>query len=155
MMRLASRGIGVTMRDDQTSRRRQTTANSTGARNGKDVGPTLVNAEPEHPILAEPWTYELERIDWRPTPAIAESFLDLTFRRGTERRRLRFLSPTQVKVDQGFCGQCCGLAIHDIRSRGWDGVRIEVVNFEASPGITFFAADVVDLDQSEGDDGMQ
>jgi hypothetical protein len=117
---------------------------------GKDVGPADGNAEPQHPILVEPWTYELERIDWRPSPAIAESFLDLTFRRGSERRRLRFLSPTQVKVDQGFCGQSYGLAIHDIRRRGWDGVRIEVVNFEAAPGITFFAADVVDLDQSEG-----
>lgn len=109
-----------------------------------------MDAEPQHPIIDKPWTYELERIDWRPSPMIAESFIDLTFRRGDERRRLRFLSPTQVRVDQGFCGQCSGLAIHDIRKRGWDRVRIEVVNFEQDPGITFLAADVVDLDQSEG-----
>jgi hypothetical protein len=126
-----------------------------GLLTGKDVGPADGNAEPQHPILVEPWTYELERIDWRPSPAIAESFLDLTFRRGSERRRLRFLSPTQVKVDQGFCGQSYGLAIHDIRRRGWDGVRIEVVNFESAPGITFYAADVVDLDQSDSVDGTQ
>jgi hypothetical protein len=114
------------------------------------VRSAVMDVDPQHPIISKPWTYELERIDWRPSPAVAESYIDLTFRQGDERRRLRFLSPTEVKIDQGFCGQCSGLAIHDIRRRGWDRVRIEVVNFEQDPGITFFAADVVDLDQSEG-----
>jgi len=122
-----------------------------GARrlSAKDVRRAVMVAEPQHPIISEPWTYELERIDWRSSRVIADSYIDLTFRRADERRRLRFLSPTQVKVDEGFCGQCLGLAIHDIRSRGWDRVRIEVVNFEQDPGITFFAADVVDLDRLE------
>jgi hypothetical protein len=67
--------------------------------------------EPLHPISSEPWTYELERIDWRPSPAIAASQIDLTSRRGDERRLLRFLSPTEVEIGKGFCGQCFGLAI--------------------------------------------
>jgi hypothetical protein len=107
--------------------------------------------EPNHPIIDEPWTYEIERIDWRPSPVTADSVIDLTFRKGEARRRLRFLSPTSVKVDEGFCGQCFGLAIRDIRGRGWDRVRIEVVNFEQDAGITFYAAAVVDLDRSRGD----
>ena len=113
-----------------------------------------MDAEPQHPILSKPWTYELERVDWRPSPATAETYIDLTFRKGNQRRRLRFLSPTEVEVGKGFCGQCFGLAIHDIRSRGWDGLRIEVVNFEQGPGITFFAAEVIDLDEMEMD-GIQ
>jgi hypothetical protein len=102
--------------------------------------------EPLHPILSAPWTYHLERIDWWPSPLMAKTFIDLTFRKGDEVRRLRFLSPRNVHVDEGFCGQCHGLAIHDIRSRGWDGIAVEVINFEQNPGITFLAAGVVDLD---------
>jgi hypothetical protein len=105
--------------------------------------------EPDHPILSRPWTYHLERIDWRPSPTIAETWIDLTFCKGDERRRLRFIAPTAVEIEKDFRGQCSGLAIRDIRSRGWDGIRIEVVNFEQDPGITFFAADVVDLDDAE------
>jgi hypothetical protein len=79
----------------------------------------------------------------------AKTFVDLTFRKGDEVRRLRFLSPSNVQVDAGFCGQCSGLAIHDIRSRGWDRITVEVRNFEQDPGITFLAASVVDLDAAE------
>ena len=75
--------------------------------------------------------------------------IDLTLRKGDEVRRLRFLSPSQVCIDAGFCGQCSGLAIHDIRSRGWDRITVEVRNVEQNPGITFLAASVVDLDAVE------
>jgi hypothetical protein len=109
--------------------------------------------EPLHPILPAPWTYHLGRIDWWPSPLLAETYIDLTFRKGDEVRRLRFLSPINVRVDEGFCGQCCGLAIHDVRSRGWDGITVEVLNFEQEPGITFLAASVVDLDVAESRSG--
>jgi len=111
--------------------------------------------EPLHPILPRPWTYDLERIDWRPSPLMAETFIDLTFRKGDEVRRLRFVSPSNVRVDEGFCGQCSGLAIHDVRSRGWDGITVEVCNFEQDPGITFLAASVVDLDAAESRSGSE
>ena len=110
---------------------------------------TIVIEEPDHPILPRPWTYDLVQVDWRSTPAIAEGWLDLKFQKGAEQRRLRFLAPTEVQVDRGFMGQPTGLRIVDIRSRGWDRVGIEVLNFEQDPGITFFAADVVDLDEVE------
>jgi hypothetical protein len=109
----------------------------------------MLDDEPMHPILPRPWTYDLERIDWWPSPLTAKTFVDLTFRKGDEVRRLRFLSPSNVQVDAGFCGQCSGLAIHDIRSRGWDRITVEVRNFEQDPGITFLAASVVDLDAAE------
>jgi hypothetical protein len=109
-----------------------------------------VDREPEHDILPRAWTYDLVRIDWRSTPAIAEGWIDLTFQKGGEQRRLRFLAPTEVQVDRGFMGQPTGLRIVDIRSRGWDSVGVEVINFEQDPGITFFAPDIVDLDEVEG-----
>jgi hypothetical protein len=40
--------------------------------------------EPMNPILPRPWTYDLERIDWWPTPLTEETFIDLTFRKGDE-----------------------------------------------------------------------
>ena len=109
-----------------------------------------MEAEPLHPILPQSWTYELVRVDWLPSPRIRDTHIDLTFHKEGRFRRLRFVSPSCVQVDRGFCGQCSGLAIHDIRSRGWDGIGIAVVNFEQDPGITFFAADVVDLGDAEG-----
>ena len=104
--------------------------------------------EPFHPVLPQPWTFDLVRIDWRPSPHVTETWLDLTFRRGNEQRRLRFLAPTEVRIEAGFQGQCAGLAILDIRCRGWDRCHVQVVNLEQAPGITFYAADVADLDAS-------
>ena len=109
-----------------------------------------MDEEPQHPILARPWTYDLIRIDWRPSPRVEDAFIDLTLQKAETIRRLRFVSPTSVQVEKGFCGQCSGLMIQDIRNRGWDRIRIEVSNFEQDPGITFFAADVIDLDDEAG-----
>ena len=102
-------------------------------------------SEPNHPILEDVWAYNLIRIDWRPSPSPQETFIDLTFEKGGKARTLRFLSPSCVQVDEGFCGQCSGLSIRDIRCRGWDDIRVAVVNAEIDPGITFLAADVFDL----------
>ncbi|MCK5944792.1 MAG: hypothetical protein KAI24_22580 [Planctomycetes bacterium] len=110
----------------------------------------MVPADSEHSILPGAFRYDLERIDWHPRFTLGEGFIDLVFRRGDERRRLRFMDPSQVQIDQGFNGQCSGMVINDISRRGWEGVRIEVVNFEQDPGITFYASGVVDLDRQEG-----
>jgi hypothetical protein len=80
--------------------------------------------DPKHEILPEAHTYDLVRFDWHPT-----------------------LEPTQVRVAAGFTGQCGGMVILDIRGRGWDAAKIEVINIEQDPGISFYAIDVVDLDE--------
>ena len=110
----------------------------------------MPDEEPSHPLLQKPWTYDLVRIDWRPSPAIQETCIDLTFRKESVVRRLRFAAPSCVKIDEGFYGQCSGLEIFDIRARGWADIQIQVANFEQDPGITFFAESVVDLDHTEG-----
>lgn len=107
----------------------------------------IVIDDPKHEILPEAHTYDLVRFDWHPTPEVAKGYLDLTFRRGTDVRRLRFVEPTQVRVAAGFTGQCGGMVILDIRGRGWDAAKIEVINIEQDPGISFYAIDVVDLDE--------
>jgi len=37
--------------------------------------------------------------------------------------------------------QVCGLAVRDVRSRGWEGIRFEVYDYE-NAAITFFCEDV-------------
>lgn len=110
----------------------------------------MVAEDLEHSILPEAFRYDLERIDWHPSFVPGQCFIDLTFRNDDERRRLRFLDPSQVEVDRGFMGQASGMVIYDISGRGWEGIKIEVANFESDPNITFYASDVVDLDQTEG-----
>lgn len=106
---------------------------------------------PPHSILAQPHTYELIRLDWQIDPHDnRNSCLDMTLQRGEVVRRLRFLRPTKVKIDSGFNGHCSGMMVLDIRNRGWEDLRVEVINVEPQPGITLYAADVVDLDQGGG-----
>jgi hypothetical protein len=103
-----------------------------------------------HPILRCAWAYDIVHMDWHLLgDAPGKSHLDLTFVNGGEIRRLRFLSPRDLKIDEGFCGVCSGLEILDISRRQWDNTKVEVINFEQHPGITFIAADVVDLDREE------
>ena len=54
-------------------------------------------------------------------------------------RDLRFNQPSNLKIDEGFWDGLSGMAIVDISSRQWANAKIEVVNFEQDPGITFIA----------------
>lgn len=108
----------------------------------------LSDTDRAHPILKSPHTYDLVRIDWKLGPFGEETFMDLTFKKDRVTRILRFSSPSKVKVDEGYNGQGSGLEILDISRRGWDRKNIMVNNFENSAGITFYAADVMDLGES-------
>jgi hypothetical protein len=101
----------------------------------------------EHPILAQAWSYEIVgfNLQLRETP----SRLDLTLRsRGSGQvRRLRFLEPRDVFIENGFRGYTDGLSIRDVRARKLEGLTVQVTDFEASNGaIGFWARDVIDLD---------
>ena len=97
-----------------------------------------------HPILPMSMHYQFDRISWRMYPR-DEAFLDMTLRRGDDRRCLRFFRPSRVFVDRDFDQGHSGLVIRDISGRGWDDVRIQVSIDEAHAGLGFLASDVVEI----------
>lgn len=101
-----------------------------------------------HPIIDRPHEYEIVRLDYHNDPDnFRNSFLDLTLRYRSIIRRLRFLRPQRLVIGEGFPTSTHGMTVLDISGRHWDDIRVEVGNFEASPGaVTFYASDVIDLD---------
>lgn len=104
-----------------------------------------------HPIIEHPHKYEIVRLDYqcdRENPR--DNYLDLSLRRDGVTRRLRFLRPQRLIIEEGFPAPTGGMEIFDIRHQQWDDIRVEVSDFEASHGaITSYAADVIDLDEVE------
>lgn len=101
--------------------------------------------DPEHPILPQAWTYEIVGLRLEREPADgAEPHLDLTLRRGGDRRVLRFWSPQDLFIDRGGPGRTHGLVILDLRARQLDGLGVQVADFEPSPGTTTFSARAVE-----------
>ena len=79
-----------------------------------------------------------------------EAYLDLTLQKGLEVRRLRFFSPQDIRLEEGF-PESPGLYITDVSGRGMEGIRIRVDDFEAGGGgLGFWARDVIDLDRQGG-----
>ncbi|HKE56881.1 MAG TPA: hypothetical protein VKB46_09275 [Pyrinomonadaceae bacterium] len=65
-------------------------------------------------------------------------------------RRLRFVGPQNLKIETGFPQATGGMCILDIRNRQWDGLTIEVADFEATSGaVIFVARNVIDLESEE------
>ena len=104
---------------------------------------------PVHSVIERPHEYAIVRFDYHNDPEdYRDSYIDITLRRNKETRRLRFLCPQSLKIEEGFPQPTHGMIILDIRNRQWDGITVEVADFEASHGaIKFYAADVVDLDK--------
>lgn len=109
------------------------------------------DGSPIHPIIHRPHEYEIVRLDYHHDLNYRlGSFLDLTLSRGGVTRRLRFFQPQRLVIEEGFPSSTHGMVILDISHRQWDGLRVEVADFEASCGsITFCAAKVIDLDAPE------
>src|SRR5437764_10027173 len=104
--------------------------------------------DPDHPILDQPWTYEIIGLNYQ-RPAGAEPYLDLTLQRDKAVRRLRFYSPSDIRVTRGFPSSS-GLCILDVSGRQLEGIGVKVANFENSSGCPeFFARDVSDLDSAQ------
>ena len=109
--------------------------------------------DPEHPIIDRPFEYQVIGLAFfRTLDGSEESYIDLTLRRDTYIRRLRFLSPQSLSIEEGF-PDWGGMVILDVRHRGLDRLGVRVDDFEASPGaIRFWARTVIDLDTVDGDD---
>ncbi len=104
--------------------------------------------DPVHPVNRGIHEYEITRLDYHHNPEDRrEDYLDLVLRRGDSVRRLRFLGPTCLRIEDDFPSPTHGMVILDIRQRQWEGVGVEVDDFENCPGsVTFCARDVLDLD---------
>ena len=100
-----------------------------------------------HPVLIKPWEYAIIGLNYQIPRDGTSPYLDLTLQRKEEVRRLRFLSPQRLKIEEGFPTSTHGMEILDIAHRQWSNIGVWVHDFEASQGsITFYAAEVIDLD---------
>src|SRR5262245_13977601 len=108
--------------------------------------------DPEHAILPEAWKWEIVglRVELDPVDEV-EPYLDLTVRRGGERRVLRFWSPRALRIEEGGPRMTHGMTILDVHARGLDGIGVRVDDFEASSGsVRFTARSVVRHDVPTG-----
>jgi hypothetical protein len=108
--------------------------------------------EPAHPILSEAHKWEIIglRLELDPIDA-TEPYLDLTVRRGTDRRVLRFWSPVDLCIEEGGPRMTHGLEILDVRARQLDGIGVRVDDFEGSNGsVRFSARSVEQVDGKAG-----
>jgi hypothetical protein len=103
--------------------------------------------DPEHPIVERPWQHEIGTLHYHVGLDGSEPFLDLDLHRDGVVRRLRFWSPQQLQIEDGFPRATHGMVILDVRQRRLDGLGVWVTDFEASHGkISFWAREVVDRD---------
>jgi hypothetical protein len=105
--------------------------------------------DPFHPILEEPWEYEIFTLSfWQWKDGESESFIDLTLKRGDIFRHFRFYSPQSLEIEKGFPSSAGGFRILDVSKRGWEGLGVRVDDFEGSWGaVRFWAREVIEIGQ--------
>ena len=104
--------------------------------------------DPDHPIVERPWEWQIAEFRYvRDLPTESNSFIELTLTRAGVIRRLRFRAPRDIQIEPGFPRPTGGIRILDIRARQWDGIGVEMADFESSHGaVTFRARDVIALE---------
>jgi len=101
--------------------------------------------DPDHAILPDAWQFEIVGFNLVKEPVGGtEPFLDLTLRRGQERRVLRFWSPVDIEIERGGPDMTHGLVIIDVRARGLERLGVEVDDFENSGRKVHFLARTVE-----------
>jgi hypothetical protein len=121
---------------------------------GRSRTPPMGDEKMDHPILPRAWEYRIVglRLELNPIET-DEPYLDLTLRKGEEVCRLRFWSPVDLEVERGGPSMTWGLVIRDARTRGMEGIGVQVDDFEGSNGAVRFAARDVELCDSYRDAG--
>jgi hypothetical protein len=104
------------------------------------------DGDPDHPILPDPWRWELREFTYRCQPADSrEPYIDMVFARDGEERRLRFFAPQALEMSRGLPNSF-GMCILDISRRQLEGLRVRVANYEQAYGApSFWAASVVEV----------
>jgi len=102
-----------------------------------------LEADPQHPVLDRPWEYTIVGFNYQGDEG--EPFLELSLRRGDDFRRLRFLSPRDIKLDAFFAAGPSGIAILDVSARQMEGVRVWVCDDVTGHDclLTFWAREVL------------
>ena len=99
----------------------------------------------DHPILERAFEYEIIGFNFqKDLKNEIESYIDIALQKGEVIRRLRFLSPINIKVEKNFA-MTWGFCILD----GSDKFlyhKVEVCDFE-NDSISFRARKVIDLDK--------
>ena len=107
----------------------------------------MYDGDPDHSIIEHPCRYHVVGFCFHRTlDDTEESYIDLSLQHGQVVRRLRFFSPRDVSIEEGF-PEGSGMYIADVRLRDLDGLGVRVGDFEAMGGaIRFWARTVIDLD---------
>lgn len=89
---------------------------------------------PDHPILDQPWEWQIEEFSWHTDQIAKLTVLDVRFVRNGQHRILRFTDPRDVTIqfDGGYPIQCGEMAIRDISRRQLEGLSVCVTESGAS-----------------------
>ncbi|ADE53613.1 hypothetical protein [Coraliomargarita akajimensis] len=96
---------------------------------------------PDHPVLEAPWVYQI--VDFHyfcPINSPKDHFIEIGLQKENETVVLHFIRPSGVKIGENFPTQL-GLFISDVSQNQWEGIKIEVGDFENS-SIHFYARGV-------------
>jgi len=63
-------------------------------------------------------------------PDDGEPYIDLTLRKDSVVRRLRFFAPREIEIEPGFPA-CSGLQIKDVSANQLAGLRVRVSDFKS------------------------
>jgi len=75
------------------------------------------------------------------------SYIDLFLKKDDITRKLRFMNPTQFTAELGFPHPTGGMEIIDISENHWEGINVQVRDFEANNGsYSFYAKSIIDLE---------
>ncbi len=100
---------------------------------------------PDHPILPQPFRWELREFCYRRDHAAAASYIDLVLARDGVERRLQFFGLREVELSRGWLNSS-RLYIADVSGHGMEGVGVRVGSFEPDWCIpSFWAASVVEV----------
>lgn len=107
----------------------------------------MLDQEMQHAIIEKPWEY---RIVFFQYDCSSENFLEhsieLWLKKENTIKKLRFIAPSDLKIEAGFPNPTHGMEIMDIKKKGLENKNIWVRDFEASSGsITFYAQDVLEI----------
>lgn len=104
-------------------------------------------SDPDHPIIDSPWEYRVTELRYViEAPEGEESYIDIVLVRNSSTHRLRFWSPRDFHVQEGFCpNMYLGLQILDVSRRQLENISIEVSCFENTPGFGFYARTIEEI----------
>jgi hypothetical protein len=112
------------------------------------IEPSEKYQDAEHHIIDRPWEWTIGALHYHVGLDGTEPYVDLDMHRNAEVRRLRFWSPQQFEIEEGFPCPTHGMIILNVKGRGLERCSVWVTDFEASMGrIRFWARDVIDRDK--------